>query len=130
MCAIRSFVEIFVKICEYRDCEDDVDKDMTIELINQFGNVGGDPAIVFCASSIVYSTVVINGGAGGKRLGKTVDAFIPLATATDFSGKMVFGVCHEFADFRLQCRIVGRQFCFDDSVNVLNGELRSNLERK
>ena len=63
-------------------------------------------------------------------MGKAIDAFVPFPTTADFSRQVVWIVCHELLNFRAQSLIVSRQFCLDQSINFVNGQLGTKLKKK
>ena len=54
---IGALVQVFVKVGKDRDCKDDVNEDVAVKLIDEFGDVRDNPTIFFCGALVMHAAV-------------------------------------------------------------------------
>jgi hypothetical protein len=73
------------------------------------------------------SAIVIDPSIGSKRAGETINALVPTAASTIFTGEVITFVCHVLLNFGFQDRVISGQTRTDDSVNLVSGQFRVDL---
>jgi hypothetical protein len=108
----QGFGQIFVKVSENGNSEDDVNLDVTFEFIDKFRNMGCDPPVLLSGWPILYAAIVIYKSVESDGVQKAIDAFVPFSTAAGLPCKVISAVCHKVPNFTCQSRIIFRKLRF------------------
>lgn len=95
---VGALEEVLVQIHKDCDSEDNIHMNVTVEIINELGDVGCDPAVFFISPFVLYSALLIDPRRRSDWMGKAIDACVTFAAATIFTLQMISPVSHEFFD--------------------------------
>ena len=93
---------------------------MTVKVIDQFRDMGSDPEVVGCASSIMDPTIIIDPSFRSDGMRKAIDARVAFAAATIFSREMVLCMGHILGNLGSKVCIICRQFSLHNDIYKFN----------
>jgi hypothetical protein len=99
---IGSLMKVFVQVREDGDGEDNVNIYMAIKIVDQFGNVGRDPAIILRCTPVLDTAVIVDGGKGSDRPWIAINAFVSFPAATVLSCEVILGMGHVTFDLVME----------------------------
>jgi hypothetical protein len=120
---VGPFEHIFVQIAEHGDGEDHIDMDVTVQFVNEFWDVWGDPALALGQSFVVNPAIIIDPSLWCDWVGKAINARIAFATTADLTCEMVMSMHHKLFHFGCKLGIIFQDLCHDYTVNQVKGHI-------